>query len=502
MYDNLIPNLLLGISITLEWQNLLAILAGMASGIFIGAIPGIGPSTGIALILPFTYALPTTTALIMLIALYIGAEYGGSISAILISTPGTAAAAATVLDGYQLTLKGLPGKALGVSLLSGTVASILATVGLILLALPLVNVALSFGPFEYFALGVFGLSIIAGLSGRNWAAGFVSATIGLILSTVGVDPFSGYPRFAFGHFELYEGIGLIPALIGLFAISVVFDMVEEATIGSRISTKISSALPTISEFRRLVPAMLRGSVIGFVIGVIPGAGGAIASFISYNTEKRLSSNPEKFGTGVLEGVAAPEAANNAVVGGSLVPLLTLGIPGSPTAAILVGALVMHGLLPGPELFTKNPDVVYGLFAGMMLANFAMQAMGLLGMNWWVKAVALPNSILAPLIMALGIVGAYAVRNNMFDVGLMLFFGTVGYILRKYEFSLPAIVLALVLGFMIETNLRRALIVSEGSFAPFLTRPITLGLLIIALLMVLLTIWQERRFVKRNPGIEG
>ncbi|MBI3936562.1 MAG: tripartite tricarboxylate transporter permease [Betaproteobacteria bacterium] len=493
--------LLAGFGGALQPHNLLFLMLGVAVGILGGAMPGLSASTTLALLLPLTYGMPSDTSLILLAAAYVGAEYGGSISAIFINTPGTPGAIVTVLDGYQMTKRGYPVKALCASLVPGTVAGVLANVALITISVPLVEFALRFGAAEYFALGVFGLSIIASLASDDWRKGVLAAGIGLFLAVIGTDAIVGFPRFTFDLPELLDGIELVPALIGLLALSEAFMMAEDIGAAAHLSQKFSRAYPTWAEWKGMIPATLRGSVIGLVIGAIPGAGSTIAAIVAYNEEKRASKHPEKFGTGVLEGIAAPESANNAVVGGALIPMLTLGIPGSASAAIMISAIMLHGLQPGPELFSRNPEVVYNLFASQFFANLAMLALGMIGMTWWIKVVEIPKAVLAPCIIAICFIGTYVVNGNIWDVGVMVVLGIAGYALRKLDFPIAPIVLALVLGFMVETNFRRMLLISGGSLLEPLQRPITAILLVLAVLSFVLPILRRRRMQKisKEPG---
>lgn len=486
----MLDNLLLGFTILLTWQNLSAVIIGVSIGIIIGALPGLGPSIGVALLLPFTFGMDSSTGLILLTALYMGAEYGGSISAILIGTPGTAAAVVTVIDGYALNQKGFPGKSLSTSLYASTVGGLISVLFLVLLSVPLAKFALKFGPPEYFALGFFGLAIISSLSGKSLAKGLIMAIVGLVITTVGIDPISGAPRFTFGRMELLEGIPFLPALIGLFAISEVFTMLEEMLGGTKVTRKISGSLISWKEIKSLIPTVLRGATVGTFVGSIPGAGGNIASWISYDLEKRFSKHPEEFGKGSMAGIAAPESSNNASVGGALIPLLSLGVPGSPTTAILIGALIMHGLQPGPRLFVTNPDVVYSLFASLFLACIVMLFVGLSFTPLWIKILELPMSTMAPVVFALSVIGAFSVRSMIFDVVLAFIFGVFGYILKKYGFPLAPIVLAMVLGFMVEANFRRAMLLSRGDLMIFITRPLCVALLILALLSFMVPIYKE------------
>jgi putative tricarboxylic transport membrane protein len=482
-----LANLLQGFHLAMQPMNLLLIVAGTALGVFVGAMPGLSSTTGLAIVLPFTFMLDPIPAFLMMISLYMAAEYGGSITAIAIGVPGTPPALPTTFDGYPLTKKGLAGKALGVSIISSTLGGAFGTIILILAARPISSVALQFGPPEYFALGVFGLSIVGNLVQASLIKGFISVIIGLLLTQVGVDVMSGYPRFTFGLTGLLEGISLVPALIGFFAISEVFKLIEESGVIERVGKSISGKLPTFRELKSLSVTILRSSVIGTIIGAVPGAGATIASLIAYNEAKRASKTPEKFGTGLLEGVSAPESANNASVGGAMIPLLTLGIPGSGSTAILLGGLLLHGMAPGPLLMSKNPELVYSIYSGFFVAEFFMLLIGLLGIPLWVKIISLRSSILTPLILGISLIGAYALGNDTFDMGLALFFGVLGYLMRRFGFPLAPAVLALVLGFIVETNYRRALTISGGSHMIFITDPISLSLILLALASFLIPV---------------
>ena len=475
----MLQNLAHGFVLTAQWQNLVAIIAGSITGYFVGALPGLSAGMGIALLLPFTFYMPPLTSLVLLTSLYGAAEYGGSITAVLINVPGEAGATPTCFDGYPLTRKGAPGKALGVSIVASAYAGILSTIALILVSVPLAQIALKFGPPEYFALGIFGLTTVAGLAGKSWIKGFITVLFGLLITTIGVDAVSGTSRYIFAK-SLYEGIPLIPVLIGLFAVSEVLETMEELA-EKVVYQKFSGNLPTLREYMGTHLAMLRGTVIGFVIGIVPGAGKAVASFIAYNEERRASKHPELFGTGVLEGVAAPEAANNAVVSGALVPLLSLGIPGSAAAAVLIGAFTIQGLQPGPLLFVKEPGLVYGLFASLLVGNIVMLGMGLVGTKIWAKVLDVPKNVLTPIVLATILFAAYAESTNVFGVWIALIFGVLGYVMRKYDFPVAPVVLAMVLGGMIEVSFRRSLILSDGSFSILATRPVAAAILLLAAL---------------------
>lgn len=479
---------MVGFSLVLTWENLLAIFIGAIVGYAAGALPGLSAGMSIALLLPFTFSLEPLTSLVLLTALYAAAEYGGSITAITINVPGEAGSAPTCFDGYPLTKKGFPAKALGISLWSALFAGLFSTVMLIVVSVPVANLAIKFGPPEYFALGIFGLSMVASLGGKSWVKGFIAVGFGLMLTTIGIDPISGTSRYVFSM-SLFEGIPLIPVLVGLFAISEVFATMEEMAEPDLPHVKVSGSLPTWAEILNAKVAMLRGAIIGFVVGVIPGAGKAVASFIAYGEQKRSSKNPELYGTGVLEGVAAPEAANVSVVGGALVPLLSLGIPGSAAAAILIGAFTIQGLQPGPLLFAKEPGLVYGIFAALLLGNFVMFFMGLFGIPLWTKIVTVPKKILTPIVLCMVIFAAFAESNHAFHMWLAIIFGFIGYLMRKYGFPVAPTVLAVVLGEMIETAFRRSLIVADGSLGIFLDRPAALVILLVSFASIAFQIYR-------------
>ena len=484
----------IGLQTVFSLQGILAIVIGCVIGIIVGALPGLGPSLGVALLIPATYSLSPSVSFNLLVSLYLAAEYGGSITAILIGTPGTAAATATVLDGYKLNQMGQGELALRTSLLAATIGGVVGGVALILFSQPLVAAALRFGPPEYFALGLFGLSLIASLCGDNVIKGVTSAVLGLIIVVVGVDPVSGSPRFTFGMYELLEGIPFLVVLIGVFAIAEAFAMIEDPRDDVTVASLAGQGGLSLPMVRRLAPTFLRGSVIGTLVGALPGAGANIASWIAYHQEKRWSPNPEGFGQGELKGVAAPEAAASASVGGALIPLLSLGIPGSPTAAVLVGALTLHGLHPGPKLFTDSPELVYGLFVGLVVAYVVIYILGTTAMPVWRRILALPNTILGPGIMVLSIVATYSVRNLMFDVWLGFGFGCLGYVLKKLAFPMAPLVLAMVLGDMVESNYSRSLIMSAGSHAIFVERPLTAILIAFSAISVL---WPVARGLRRR-----
>lgn len=485
----ILSNLMDGFGIIGGIIPILIITLGVMMGIIAGAMPGLSPSMGVALLVPFTYTMSPTLALILLVSIYIAANYGGSITAVTINAPGTPASVVTSFDGYPLTQKGEPGIGLGVSLVSSAVGGILGTLILIFFSAPLAKLALKFHPAEYFALAMFGLTTVASLGGKNWIKAFIAAIFGLLLNTIGIDPISGVSRFTFGISFLYDGFALIPALIGLFALSEIFKQLEEGDHDKKSNLDLKVKWPTIKEYFKLKFTILRSSILGTIIGIFPGAGATIASFISYDVTKRLSKNPEEFGKGKVEGVAAAEGANSSSVGGALVPLLTLGIPGSATTAVLIGALMIHDLTPGPRLFVSNPELVYGLFASLLVANVALLLLGLVGSKLWVKVTSIPKKVLFPLIFAVSIIGSFAVRNSFFDIISCLGFGVFGWILRRNNYPVAPIILGIVLGNIAETNFRRA--VMMGGYNIFFTRPASLILLGLGLLSLIFA------FIKSN-----
>lgn len=476
------------------------ILLGVLAGIIIGALPGLTVNMGIALLLPLTYSFQGMTGILLLLGVYCGAVYGGSITAILISTPGTPASAATVLDGYPMAKKGEAGRALGLSTMGSMFGGLFSTVALVLIAPMLAQVATGFSAAEYFALAIFGISIITSVSSQSIIKGLIGGGLGLAIATVGLDPMTSGMRFTFDSVYLMGGISFIPVLVGLFAFSQGLLSFEENFREKQtgqvqiIKAAISRILPTWLDFKRVLPTYLRSSAIGTTIGAIPGTGGDIASFIAYNEAKRWSKHPEEFGHGSPEGVSAPEAGANAVSGGAMVPLMTLGIPGDGATAIIMGAFMVQGLALGPQLFTDHPVEVNTIFIGLFAANIFMGIMGFAFMRLFAKVMDVPRSVLVPVILVLCSVGAYSVNHSMTDVFVMMGSGFLAYIMIKLNFSMSPIVIGIILGPMAESNLRRALMMSEGDPSVFLTRPICATFLAIAILTLLLPIF--------GPGIKA
>lgn len=491
-------NILIGFANVFSLQTFLTLIAGVLGGIVIGALPGLTSTMGVALLLPITYGMEATTGIVMLLGIYCGSVYGGSISAILLSTPGTPASAATVLDGHPMALRGEGGRALTISTISSTFGGVISGAMLICISPVLAKFALKFGATEFFALAVFGLSIIVGISNRSIAKGLSAGFLGLLLATVGIDDITGSVRFTFGQSKLTTGFQLIPTMIGLFGVSQVFLRLEEKMKGEVITQKKFSLLPSVSDLKVIFSTSIWSSIVGAFIGAIPGTGGDIAAWTSYNIAKRTSKNPEEFGTGCAKGIAAPEAANNGTTGGTLIPLLTLGVPGDTSTAVLLGAFTLQGLQVGPLLFTQHADLIYTIFVGFMAANVLMFIMGMGLMRGYVKVLSVPEYFVVPTILVLCVVGSFAINKSYFDVLVMFCFGLLGYILNKLEIPLSPIVLAFILGPMAEKNFRRALMLSKGDYGVFFSRPLTIILFAVAILSLMTPLMQN--WLSKRKGV--
>lgn len=479
-------------------NNIFFIILGTLFGIIVGALPGLSSTMGVALLIPITFKMDPATGLCMLGAIYCASVYGGSITAILIRTPGTTASIATTWDGYPLTKKGLGGKAIGISTISSFLGGIFSALCLLLIAPPLALFSLRFGPPERFFLAIFGLSIIINLTSESIVKGLIVAFFGLVIASTGMDQMTGNFRFTLDNVSLFGGMPLLPALIGLYSISQALILIESKskkinTSNTNIADRI---LPSLIEFKKVWTTIFRSSIIGTIVGIIPGAGTSIGSFLSYNEAKRTSKHPEEFGKGSIVGVAASEAGNNAVTGGSLVPLLTLGIPGNAVSAIFLGGLMIHGLIPGPALFTKHSLITYTLIISLFLSNIAMLFIGLWWAKYCIKLVNVSVNILAPLIIVLSTIGSYAMRNNLFDVYLMFLFGLLGYIMEKFKFPAAPIVLAIILGPLAESELSRTLAIYHGNIFPIFARPICIVLMILIIFSFLISVI---RIIKSKKG---
>lgn len=488
----------------LSWDVLLALVGGVTAGIAIGAMPGLTSTMGIALLMPLTFQFRPEVGMMLLIGEFVGGIYGGSITAILINTPGTSSAAATTLDGYPMTLRGEAGRALGISTIASASGGMISGLMLVFIAPTLASMALKFSAPETFALAFFGISIISSISGKNLVKGLLSGVLGLMLSLIGMDNISGFSRFSFGTIFLMNGLSFIPVLVGLFAMSQCLLGVEELFSEISVDTKtLKRAKISRSDFLKILPTMIRAGITGTLIGIIPGAGGDISAFVSYDMEKRFSKYPDRFGTGIPEGIAAPEASNNGTTGGALIPLLTLGIPGDSNTAVMLGALMMFNLTPGPQLFIEHALTIKTLFVGFFIANLVMMILGLSNVKNFVKIVNIPKRILVPIVMVLCVIGSFAINSNFNDVIVMFLTGLLGYFLTKGGFPLSPIVLALILGPMAEGNFRRSLVMSHGSYAIFFTRPISAVFIGIALVSLFLPIIKSIvKQMKQNRGSQS
>lgn len=473
----------MGFSIALQPMNLLYCFIGVFAGTLLGVLPGIGPVTGVAMLIPITFGMNPTSAMIMLAGIYYGSMYGGSTSSILVNVPGESASVMTAVDGYQMARQGRAGAALGMSAFGSFIAGTFSVLALMAIAVPVVTLALSFGPPEYFALMLLGLSTLTRLAGKSLLKGLAMGLAGMLMGTVGLDPIAGVARFNFGRSDLLDGISFVSMAMGVFALGEILTNLEGSLKRDVFHTKIGSLFPTLQDWAACKWTLVRSTVIGFVIGSLPGAGATVSAFMAYAVEKRSSKTPERFGNGAIEGVCASESANNSATGGALVPLLTLGIPSSAVAAIMMGALMMYGLRPGPLLMSENPQFFWGVIASMYVGNVMLLVLNLPLISIWVKILDIPYPVLIPMILLFVLLGAYTVGGAMVDLWIMFAFGLVGYMMRKFDYPAAPMLLALVLGPVMERNLKLSLTLSDGSLWIFFQRPITiviLGLIVISL----------------------
>jgi putative tricarboxylic transport membrane protein len=473
-----LQNLAGGFAVALQPQMLLFCFVGSLVGTLVGVLPGLGPAAAMAILIPFAAALTPTAAIIMLAAIYYGAMYGGSTTSILLRIPGEAASVVTCIDGYEMARQGRAGAALGIAAISSFIAGTLGLVGLVFMAPVLVDVALRFGPPEYFGLMLLGLAVAVSLAGESLLKGVCAAIAGLLIAAVGIDPQSGIARYTYGFVHMLGGFDVVVVVIGLFAVAEVIDNAQSPA-REVLRTKLGALWPSWADLRRSFPAIGRGSGIGFLLGLIPGIAPAVVTFMSYDVEKRLSRHPERFGRGAIEGVAAPEGANNACTSAGMVPLFTLGLPTSASLAVLLGALTIHGLQPGPMMFAQQKDVVWGVMASMYIGNAMLLVLNLPLIPLWVKVLKVPYALLGPFILVVCVIAAYGVRSNVFDVWVMLAFGAIGYFMRKLRFPVIPLVIALILGDKMENALRQSLTLADGSLAIFVTRPIAAAFLLLA-----------------------
>lgn len=492
-------------------QVILMTFIGAAGGVLLGAIPGMTATMGVALLIPFSFGMDLIPSVGLLLGIYCGGMYGGSISAILIHAPGTPAAAATLLDGYPMAKKGEAGKALSVAMFSSFCGGVIGALIMTFLSPMVAKVAMKFTSAEMLMLAVFGLSVIISISGKSISKGLIAAFFGMLLCTVGVDPTYSRQRFTFGVKSLKGGLSFIPVLIGLFAIAEVIAGVERIIAGresaqEKSNEKITRVLPDGKTIRKISPNILSGGIIGTFIGAIPGAGGDIAVFVSYAFNKGISKHPEKWGTGIPNGVAATESANNGCSGGAMIPLLSLGVPGDSVTAILLGAFIMKGITPGPMMYVSELPTVYKVFAALMLANLCMLIVGCLGVRIFAKIVSLEKKVLYPIILIISLLGAFSINKNVFDVGVCVVFGVIGWLMNKYEFPLSPILLALILGPMCEQNFVRFMDLNNGDFGAILHYPIAIGFFVVAVAVVIVSLLNQRKINKTekanaNMGME-
>lgn len=487
-----------GFATALEPTNLLFAFIGCVLGTLIGVLPGVGPVAGTAILIPLTFTLEPTPAIIMLAAIYYGAMYGGTITSVLMNVPGEAASAITCLDGHQMAKKGRAGPALAIAAIGSFVGGMVSTLGLLFLAAPLTALALRFGPAEFFALMVVGLSLVTGLAGNSIVLALMSAIFGLLIAMVGIDPVMGEPRFTFGSTALLGGIGIVPVAMGLFGIGEIL-LSAERSARQVLGTRLKSLMLPLADLKVSAMPILRGTGIGFFLGLIPGMNALIPTVVSYVAEKRCSDTPEKFGTGMIQGVAGPETANNAYANAALIPLFTLGIPGSPTVAILMGAFMMNGLTPGPMLFVEHAAFVWAVIASLCVGNAMLLVLNLPLIPLWLMFLRIPREILYAIILGFCIIGVYSVSNSVFDIGIMMLFGIVGYILRKLNVPLAPMILTIVIGPLMEQALRQSLEISQGDFAIFIDSPISLTLLALAGVIVAASTLQ---FASRVRGADS
>jgi putative tricarboxylic transport membrane protein len=495
--------LLQGAQVAFQPMNLLFCFLGVFMGTLVGVLPGLGPTAAISLLLPVSFHLSPVSSIIMLAGIYYGAMYGGSTTSILVNMPGEAASVITCLDGHQMAKKGRAGAALGIAAFGSFIAGTIGAVGIMLVAPPMAKFALAFGPAEYFSLLLMGIVIIVYMSSGSILKDLLSAMFGLLLGTIGMDSISGTQRLTFGILELTDGIGFIPAVMGLFGVSEIFMNVERAVVTTLVTEKVKNLLPDRQDWKESFWPIIRGTVLGFFMGVLPGPAPVISTYSSYALEKKISKTPEKFGTGHIVGVAGPEAANNAASSGAMIPLFTLGIPANSVIAVLLGAFMIHGLQPGPMFISKYPDVFWATIVSMYIGNAMLLVLNLPLIPLWVKVLKVPYTILFPLILVFCLIGVYSLNFSQVEITLMIAFGVLGYLMRKYKFEMPPLILALVLGPMMESSLRLSLLMSQGDPTTFLRRPLSALFIVVSTLLIVLAmlpgIQKKRATLKEKLG---
>ena len=502
---DLFGNLAIGLATAVTFQNLLYCFVGVLLGTLIGVLPGIGPVATIAMLLPITYVLPPTAALIMLAGIYYGAQYGGSTTAILVNLPGEASSVVTCLDGYQMARQGRAGPALAIAAIGSFVAGTVATLVCVLLAAPLAAIATRFGPAEYFSLMVLGLIGAVVIANRSVLKAIGMVVVGLILGLVGIDVNSGAQRFTFGVTELLDGIGFIAVAVGVFAVTEIVMNLEMKDTREIFTDKVGSLMPSRDDLRQSAMPIARGTLVGSVLGILPAGGALLASFAAYAVEKKVARDPSRFGKGAIEGVAGPEAANNAGAQTSFIPMLTLGIPPNVVMALMIGAMMLHNIQPGPQVMTKNPELFWGLIVSMWLGNLMLVILNLPLVGIWVRLLSVPYRLLYPAIILFCCIGAYTLSNNTFDVRLVVVFGAIGYLFAKIGCEPAPMLLGFVLGPMMEEYFRRALLIERGDFRVFIERPISAGLLAVALALLVsvslpaIAKWRQRAIAEQGKA---
>ena len=477
-------NLSLGYQVAFSAANLLYCFIGVFIGTLIGVLPGIGPVGTISMLLPVTFGISPTSAIIMLAGIYYGAQYGGSTTSILVNIPGEVTSVVTCLDGYQMARQGRAGPALGIAAFGSFIAGTIGAIILMFVAQPLSGVGIKFGPPEYFSLIILALTLLSYLAHGSMVKAIIMAILGVGLSQIGIDVVTGRVRFTFGIIDLEDGLGLAPVFMGLFGVGEVLVNLEESLYIEVFKAKIKGLLPNLKDWMESIGAIIRGTFLGFFLGVLPGGGAIISTFVSYALEKKLSKHPEKFGKGVIEGVAGPESANNAASSGAFIPLFILGLPSNAITALLLGALMIHGVAPGPFLISKHPEIFWGTIMSMYIGNVMLLVLNLPLIGLWVKVLKVPYKVLFPILLLLCIIGSYSINSSKFDVFIMFIFGIIGYLFKKFDYEPAPLVMAFVLGPILENSLRQSLLISGGSMLIFLTKPISVSCLIIALFVLL------------------
>jgi len=491
-----IHGLIDGLLLAMQPANLWIVFVGCFMGTLVGVLPGIGPVAAISILLPLTFQMTPLGAIIMLAGIYYGAMYGGSTTSILMNVPGETASVMTCVDGYPMARQGKAGPALGISAIASFIAGTLGLIGLQVIAYPLATIALKFGPSEYFAIILLGFTMIIYLAGKSILKAAIMVCAGIILGCVGLDPITSQQRMTFGVLNLFEGIGIAPMAMGLFGVAEVLSVFESMQMQEPLKVKVKSLFPTRLDWIQSKWAILRGTLIGFFMGIIPGGGPILSTFIAYSVEKQVSKKPEQFGHGAIEGVASPEAASNAASSTSFIPLLILGIPPNVILAVLYSAFLIHGVSTGPLLLKDHPDIFWGVLGSMYIGNVILLILNLPLIPLWVQLLRIPGKLLYPLVLLFCLVGAYSINNNVFDIGVMIFFGIAGYLMKKFDYERAPLIMAFVLGPMFEVNLRRSLILSDGSFSIFFNRPISLTAMLLACAIIVYPLWKYFRLRSR------